>query len=77
VVYGHIHQSLDFEHLGIRCFCSPSTCIQFKPHTTSFALDALNPGYRSFTLYENGTIESDVKRIQDSDLDVDYESSGY
>lgn len=77
VVYGHIHQSLDFEHLGIRCFCTPSTCIQFKPHAMSFALDEVNPGYRSFTLYEDGTIESYVKRIMDSDLDVDFESSGY
>jgi len=77
VVYGHIHQSLDFEHLGIRCFCTPSTCIQFKPDTMSFALDELNPGYRSFTLYEDGSIESDVKRILDSDLDVDLESTGY
>lgn len=77
IVYGHIHQSLDFEHLGIRCFCTPSTCIQFKPHTTSFALDELNPGYRSFTLHEDGSIDSDVKRIMDSDLEVDFESSGY
>lgn len=77
VVYGHIHQSLDFEHMGIRCFCTPSTCIQFKPHATSFALDEVSPGYRSFTLHEDGSIESDVKRIMHSDLDVDFESGGY
>ena len=77
IVYGHIHQSLDFEHLGIRCFCTPSTCIQFKPHATSFALDEVNPGYRSFSLYEDGSIKSYVKRIMDSDLDVDLESVGY
>lgn len=77
VVYGHIHQSLDFEHLGIRCFCTPSTCIQFKPHAKSFTLDEVNPGYRSFSLHEDGSIESDVKRIMDSDLDVDLKSDGY
>ncbi len=60
VLYGHIHQELDFIHAGIRCLCSPSTCIQFKPHVTNFTLDKLNPGYRTIRLFEDGTIESDV-----------------
>lgn len=77
VVYGHIHQSLDFEHLGIRFFCTPSTCIQFKPNATNFALDDVNPGYRNFKLYADGSIESSVERLTDHELEVDFNSDGY
>lgn len=77
IVYGHIHQSLDFEHLGIRCFCTPSTCIQFKPNVSNFALDDINPGYRNFRLFEDGTIESEVRRVTEFDFEVDFESVGY
>jgi len=77
VLYGHIHQELDFMHAGIRCLCSPSTCIQFKPHVTNFTLDKVNPGYRTLRLFEDGTIESDVVRVPGSTLDADFASKGY
>lgn len=77
VAYGHIHQALDFEQQGIRFFCTPSTCIQFKPDASGFALDDVNPGYRRFELNEDGSIESKVQRLTDHELDVDLESEGY
>lgn len=76
-LYGHIHQELDFYHRGIRCLCTPSTCIQFKPHVTNFALDKLNPGYRSLKLFEDGTVVTEVKRVTDHTFEVDYGSTGY
>lgn len=77
VLYGHIHQELDFQHEGIRCLCTPSTCIQFKPEVTAFALDRLNPGYRSLRLFEDGSIESEVKRVSGENFEADYNSPGY
>jgi Icc protein len=77
VLYGHIHQELDFEHEGIRCLCTPSTCIQFKPNVTSFSLDRVNPGYRSLQLFTDGRIESEVRRVSGETFEADYNSPGY
>ncbi len=77
VVYGHVHQELDFEHNGIRCLCTPSTCIQFKPNVVNFALDPINPGYRTLQLHEDGRIETQVYRVEGELFEVDYTSGGY
>lgn len=77
VLYGHIHQELDFEHEGVRCLCTPSTCIQFKPNVTSFSLDRVNPGYRSLQLFADGSIESIVRRVSGETFEADYNSPGY
>lgn len=77
VLYGHIHQELDFEHEGIRCMCTPSTCIQFKPDVTSFSLDRVNPGYRSLQLFSDGSVESVVRRVSGETFEADYNSPGY
>ena len=77
VVYGHIHQDLDFMMGNIRYFCTPSTCIQFKPEVIDFALDERNPGYRRLELFEDGSIESEVVRINGSTYTADFDSEGY
>lgn len=77
VVYGHIHQELDFMHEGVRCLCTPSTCIQFKPNVVNFALDQVNPGYRSFELHADGTIDSQVNRVEGEQFEADFSSGGY
>ncbi|MES3008796.1 MAG: 3',5'-cyclic-AMP phosphodiesterase [Pseudomonadota bacterium] len=77
VVYGHIHQELDILREGVRYFCTPSTCIQFKPEVVDFALDDLSPAYRWFNLHSDGSIESAVERVTGYVFDVDHESTGY
>ena len=77
VLYGHIHQELDFEHNGIRYLCSPSTCIQFKPGVVDFTLDDRAPAYRWLELGADGSIDSAVERVPDYDLEVDFNSEGY
>lgn len=77
VVYGHIHQELDFEYQGVRCLCAPSTCIQFKPDVTNFALDRRNPGYRALKLFGNGDIQTQVSRITGFESTADFRSTGY
>lgn len=77
VVYGHIHQELDFMFNHIRLFCTPSTCIQFKPEVIDFALDNVNPGYRRFDLFPDGSIESNVVRVAGQKFEADFSSAGY
>jgi Icc protein len=77
IVYGHIHQEVDLLRKGVRYFCTPSTCIQFKPEAVDFTLDELSPGYRWFDLHSDGRISSGVERVTGYVFDVDYESTGY
>ena len=77
VVYGHIHQELDFERNNVRYFCTPSTCIQFKPEVTEFALDDMSPAYRWLNLYDDGQIESAIERVTGYAFEVDHTSKGY
>lgn len=77
VVYGHIHQTLDFEAHGQHFYCTPSTCIQFKPGVEDFALDLRCPAYRWFDLHADGRIESAVERIEDYEINVDQSAGGY
>ncbi len=77
VVYGHIHQELDFMRGDVRYFCTPSTCIQFKPDVIDFTLDDLNPAYRWFSLFEDGRIDSAIERVVGHEFEVDHSSTGY
>lgn len=77
VLYGHIHQELDFDRNGVRFFCTPSTCIQFKPKVQDFTLDDVNPAYRWMTLHPDGRIDSEVVRVTDYVFEVDHSSTGY
>ena len=77
VIYGHIHQQLDFEFEEIRCLCAPSTCIQFKPDVVNFALDKMNPGYRNLELHPDGAIQTQVIRVAGGQFEADFNSDGY
>lgn len=77
VVYGHIHQELDFTRKNVRYFCTPSTCIQFKPAVSEFALDDVSPAYRWLHLYSDGSIESAIERVTGYEFEVDHTSKGY
>jgi Icc protein len=77
VMHGHVHQHVDYQYGGIRVLACPSTCIQFKPQSRSFALDAIAPGYRWLILQPNGSIETGVSRLDHIPAGVDFESLGY
>ncbi len=77
VVCGHIHQALDTEHNGCRVMAAPSTCIQFKPDSDDFALDSTTPGWREFSLHQDGTISTKVGRLQGTEFQPDMHSKGY
>jgi len=77
VLYGHIHQELDFERQGVRYLCTPSTCIQFKPEVEDFTLDDVNPAYRTLLLQPDGRIDTRVIRVTGHAFEVDHTSTGY
>jgi 3',5'-cyclic-AMP phosphodiesterase len=74
VLWGHVHQSLDQRRDGIDWMSTPSTCMQFKPGSKTFALDTLAPGYREIELHANGRVVSSVRRIDDTDFNACSES---
>ena len=77
VLYGHLHQELDFQRKGVRYLCTPSTCIQFKPEVQDFMLDDVNPAYRWLNLLPDGRIESEVVRVTGYVFEVDHTSTRY
>lgn len=76
VVFGHIHQQFEHQRGEVRYLSTPSTCIQFAPHSQTFALDQAQPGFRLFRLYDNGTFETEVKRVMLSQQ-LDFSAKGY
>ena len=71
-VFGHIHQQRDLAiDGGVPVLGTPSTCFQFARDTPGFALDELKPGYRWLTLAADGSVESQVGRVEDFELNLD------
>lgn len=77
VIHGHIHQVFEATRGNVQVWSCPSTCIQFKPYSETFAVDNLAPGYRWFDLYADGRIDSHVSRIAKMPEGVDFDSLGY
>ncbi|MBJ3814215.1 3',5'-cyclic-AMP phosphodiesterase [Shimwellia pseudoproteus] len=74
---GHIHQELDAQWNARRVLATPSTSVQFKPHCTNFTLDTIPPGWRWLVLHPDGTLTTEVCRIDDAQFSPDTESEGY
>ena len=64
ILWGHVHQSYDSRRKGVRLLAVPSTCAQFLPHSDQFAVDPSPPGYRRLTLRNDGTIDTEVLRVE-------------
>ncbi|GIU48731.1 3',5'-cyclic-AMP phosphodiesterase [Shewanella sp. KT0246] len=80
-LWGHVHQTIDTVYptaeAGIHLMATPSTCIQFKPKSSYFALDGLQPGYRLLELASNGSIQTNVYRVPGEKFSPDNDASGY
>ncbi|OEF25499.1 3',5'-cyclic-AMP phosphodiesterase [Vibrio rumoiensis] len=77
VLCGHVHQDFHQVHLGVEVFTSPSTCIQFKPNSSDFALDKVSPGWRSLTLKSDGSIATQLHRLTGEQFLPDFDAQGY
>ena len=63
IVWGHVHQNYVALRDGVRLLATPSTCAQFLPHSDQFAVDPSPPGYRRLVLRADGTIDTEVLRV--------------
>jgi len=82
IACGHVHQAREaspsrIEANAIDWMSTPSTCVQFLPHSKAFALDKLKPGYRRLDLYPDGRIETRVVRTHDYPDPLLPSTSGY
>lgn len=77
ILHGHIHQAVDKLWNGCRVLATPSTCIQFKPNCNNFTLDRLPQGWRELHLNLDGSIDTQVKRLNCNDFLPDFKSLGY
>lgn len=64
MVWGHVHQAFDGMREGVMLMGTPSTCVQFEPGSTKFALDERPPGYRWLHLYPDGRIDTRVEWVE-------------
>ena len=77
IAWGHIHQQFEKKEGEVQYLSVPSTCIQFSPDSPTFALDRRLPGYRFFELSPEGIVRTQVYRLEKSEENIDYDSSGY
>lgn len=77
ILYGHIHQQVDSWWQDYQVMATPSTCIQFKADSQNFALDEAQPGWREIELCSDGTIVTNVKRIQQAIFLPNMQEEGY
>lgn len=77
VLSGHVHQHSETLRNGVRVLTSPSTSVQFAPHSADFRVDTEAPGYRWFDLHDDGRSETGVERVAAIDFDVDLTATGY
>jgi 3',5'-cyclic-AMP phosphodiesterase len=76
VLFGHIHQESKRIRNGVTYLSAPSTCIQFLPQSSNFALDDTQPGFRLLWLYPDGHVETTVQRVCLSQQ-LDFAAQGY
>lgn len=77
VLCGHVHQEFEQSHNGVLYLTTPSTCIQFTAKQAEFGVEPLPPGIRELSLYPDGRVETQVLRVDDFEVHLDMEATGY
>lgn len=77
ILWGHVHQAFAAQQGSTLLLATPSTCVQFLPASSAFALDSLTPGYRWLELYPDGRISTGVERIDAYPEPLTPGASGY
>jgi 3',5'-cyclic-AMP phosphodiesterase len=60
LLWGHVHQSFDGLRRQVRLLGTPSTCTQFLPRASEFAIDRRPPAYRTLELRPDGTLQTEL-----------------
>ena len=77
IIHGHVHQARDYQLASLPVMATPSTCVQFAPHSEQFRVDTLQPGFRVLDLLPDGKIATHIVRVSDEPLEIDLSSKGY
>ena len=77
IIHGHTHQARDYRFADLSVMATPSTCVQFAPHSDQFCVDTLQPGFRVLDLHPDGKLDTHVVRVSDEPLKIDGSSKGY
>ena|SRR5699024_5334662 len=82
VVWGHIHQAFDRSYRindarQLRLLAAPATSIQFMPQRQYFELDTQAPGYRTLILKPDGSLQTQIHRVNGLNTEIDQTSTGY
>jgi Icc protein len=77
ILWGHVHQDSDRMVDGIRMLSTPSTCVQFTPKSEDFDIDMIAPGYRRLQLNPDGSIETEMSRVEGIEFEIDLSVKGY
>ncbi len=77
VLWGHVHQLFEQQRDAMLLMSTPSTCVQFAPGNDEFKVDDKAPGYRWLELHADGHMETEVRRLENAQLKVDLQSTGY
>lgn len=77
VIWGHVHQQWRQRLNQAELLATPSTCIQFDPGASQFALALEPPGWRNLTLHADGRLSSEVFHLPRMPLGLAVDSAGY
>jgi 3',5'-cyclic-AMP phosphodiesterase len=77
ILWGHVHQAMHIQRNAVQLMSAPSTCIQFLPGSSQFAVDVTPPGYRWLELHPDGVIKTGIERIGEMPDSIDLAANGY
>lgn len=63
VLWGHVHQAFDQTGASLRLLATPATSFQFAVRDGKHSVDDLPAGYRWLELFDDGTIETGILRL--------------
>ncbi|MGY6268152.1 3',5'-cyclic-AMP phosphodiesterase [Achromobacter denitrificans] len=66
LLWGHVHHEFDRRRHNLRMLATPSTCFQFSIQDGKHVVDNMAPGYRWIKLYQDGSMATGVRRVQDA-----------
>lgn len=67
-ICGHVHLESFKQHGQFKLWTTPSTCWQFASDIDTFVLSPLTPGWRWLELHSDGTIDTRVERLSESQV---------
>jgi Icc protein len=70
VLFGHVHQAFESRFGPVKIVGTPSTCSQFEPHSSEYAVSDAPPAYRRITLEAAGGVRDELVWV-DADAPAD------